>query len=154
MIYSLTGITIFVMDRKQFEKLKTIAIIALLCVFVIEKGFVYFQEKKEDNEIVFYSLPPAESSETLKETINEKIEEPEEETEDTRTVDEKSGKIDINKASSEELQELNGIGPALASRIIEYRKSYGDFVSIEEIMEVKGIGEKTFAKIKDHICVK
>ena len=65
----------------------------------------------------------------------------------------KSGKININTATSEELQSLKGIGPSTASSIIAYREEYGGFSSIEEIMNVKRIGEKTFAKIKDRISV-
>ena len=59
--------------------------------------------------------------------------------------------IDINRADSETLEKLPGIGPVLAGRIIEYRRSYGEFSDIEEIMEVSGIGEKIFAKIRDFI---
>ena len=65
----------------------------------------------------------------------------------------KNGKININTATSEELQSLKGIGPSTASSIIAYREEYGRFSSIEEIMNVKRIGEKTFAKIKDRISV-
>lgn len=65
----------------------------------------------------------------------------------------KSGKININTANSEELQSLKGIGPSTASSIIAYREEYGGFSSIEEIMNVKRIGEKTFVKIKDRISV-
>ena len=65
----------------------------------------------------------------------------------------KSEKININTANSEELQSLKGIGPSTASSIIAYREEYGGFSSIEEIMNVKRIGEKTFAKIKDRISV-
>ena len=65
----------------------------------------------------------------------------------------KSGKINITTANSEELQSLKGIGPSTASSIIAYREEYGGFSSIEEIMNVKRIGEKTFAKIKDRISV-
>ena len=61
--------------------------------------------------------------------------------------------IDINRADKDELDKLPGIGPALAERIIEYRIDYGDFSDIEEIMDVSGIGEKTFAKIRDFIYV-
>ena len=65
----------------------------------------------------------------------------------------KSEKININTASAEELQSLKGIGPSTAGSIIAYREEYGGFSSIEEIMNVKRIGEKTFAKIKDRISV-
>ena len=64
-----------------------------------------------------------------------------------------SAKININTASVEELQTLKGIGPATAKSIILYREEYGAFSAIEEIMNVKRIGEKTFAKIKERITV-
>lgn len=62
-----------------------------------------------------------------------------------------SGRINLNQASEEELQTLPGIGPARARAIIEYREQHGRFRQIEEIMEVSGIGEKTFEKIKERI---
>ena len=89
------------------------------------------------------------------------IQDAEDETENTTVKEQvkelvsekKSGKININTANSEELQSLKGIGPSTASSIIAYREEYGGFSSIEEIMNVKRIGEKTFAKIKDRISV-
>ena len=62
-------------------------------------------------------------------------------------------RININTASKEELMELSGIGEARAQAIIEYRESFGGFGYIEEIMNVSGIKEAAFEKIKDHICV-
>lgn len=62
-------------------------------------------------------------------------------------------KININTASQEELETLNGIGSVKAAAIIEYREQYGPFSSIEEIMNVPGIGPATFEKIKDSITV-
>ena len=66
---------------------------------------------------------------------------------------EESKVININTATKEELMSLNGIGESLANEIITYRKKNGIFSSIEEIMNVPGIGEKIFAKIKDFIRV-
>jgi len=63
-------------------------------------------------------------------------------------------KIDINTAPATELQKLPRIGEKVAQRIIDFRKQHGDFKKIEEIMKVKGIGERTFALIKDLIVVK
>lgn len=63
------------------------------------------------------------------------------------------GKININTATAEQLDALPGIGPAYASRIIDYRNSHGGFKSLEEIMEIKGIGSKTFEKLKNQITI-
>ena len=61
-------------------------------------------------------------------------------------------KISINSATQEELQTLSGIGTSIASRIIEYRKN-NTFQTLEQIKEVKGIGDGLFNKIKDDICL-
>ncbi len=65
----------------------------------------------------------------------------------------KSKLININLASVEELSTLPRIGVKIAQRIVEYRKKNGNFKKIQEIMRVKGIGEKLFEKIKNQITV-
>ena len=64
-----------------------------------------------------------------------------------------SSKISINKADALKLMELPGIGEAKASAIIEYRNNNGLFKSIEDIKNVKGIGNSIYEKIKDYITV-
>ena len=64
-----------------------------------------------------------------------------------------SGLININTADSAALQTLTGIGPSTAEKIMDYRQSSGSFRSIEQIKEVSGIGEKTYEKFKDKICI-
>ena len=64
-----------------------------------------------------------------------------------------SGLININTADSASLQTLTGIGPSTAEKILDYRQSSGPFRSIEQIKEVSGIGEKTYQKFKDKICI-
>ena len=59
----------------------------------------------------------------------------------------------INTADSQELQELNGVGPATAEKIIDYREENGRFASIDDLKDVSGIGDKSFEKIKDKIKV-
>jgi competence protein ComEA len=67
--------------------------------------------------------------------------------------DSNNGKININTATSEELQTLSGIGESKAQAIIDYRNTNGPFNSIEEIVNVSGISENLFAKIKENITV-
>ena len=64
------------------------------------------------------------------------------------------GRININSADVEQLTELPGIGPAYAQRIVEYRKEYGPFKTIEDLLNVRGIGDRTFEKVRDRITVK
>ena len=56
------------------------------------------------------------------------------------------GKININTASAEELVKLDGVGEAIAARIVEFREKNGPFENPEDLMKVKGIGEKIFEK--------
>lgn len=63
-------------------------------------------------------------------------------------------KININKASSEELQMLTGIGVSKAEAIIQYREESGYFISPEDLLNVSGIGEKSLEKIKEEITTK
>ncbi len=69
-------------------------------------------------------------------------------------VSKETEKVNINTADKTELMTLPGIGEVRASAIIEYRKSSGDFQTIEDIMNVKGIKTGIFSKINSLICVK
>jgi len=64
-----------------------------------------------------------------------------------------SALVNINTADSATLQTLNGIGPATAQKIIEYRTAHGTFATKEEIKRVSGIGEKKYAAIEARITV-
>ena len=61
--------------------------------------------------------------------------------------------IDINIADAETLSQLSGIGEAKAAAIVKHREDNGNFEKIEDIKNVKGIGDSIFEKIKDHIIV-
>jgi len=63
-------------------------------------------------------------------------------------------KININTANAEELCALKRVGMKYAARIVQYRKNIGEFQSPEEVMEVKGIGKKTYEANKDMIIVR
>ena len=69
-------------------------------------------------------------------------------------IDTSSSIVNINTATQTELEELPGIGPSLASRIVEHRNQNGKFKIIEDIKNVTGIGDSKFEKIKDLIKVK
>jgi competence protein ComEA len=64
-----------------------------------------------------------------------------------------AGPIDLNTATSEQLDELDGIGPGMAGAILEYRKEHGGFGSIEELGQVPGIGEKRLAALREKVRV-
>ena len=79
------------------------------------------------------------------------------EIQDASTVGTESGtdgdKININTASKELLMSLNGIGETKAESILSYREQNGPFDSLEDLMQVDGIGQGTFSKIKDKITI-
>jgi competence protein ComEA len=65
----------------------------------------------------------------------------------------KSGLININTAGADALMKLPRIGPKMAQRIIDFRKENGKFKKIEDLMKVKGIGEKTFKGFQDKVKI-
>lgn len=71
-----------------------------------------------------------------------------------KDTEKKTLRVNINTATSEELQRLPGIGEAMAIRIITYRKENGKFSKIEDLKEVSGIGEAKFNNIKSYIYIK
>lgn len=112
-----------------------------------DRESINLAQKVEDGEKIY--IPkigeiPAES--TSQKTTNTSTG-PDSETE------KKSGLVNINTASAEELQTLSGIGEATAQAIIKDREQNGRFKSKQDIMRVSGIGEKKYAKIESSICV-
>jgi len=61
--------------------------------------------------------------------------------------------VNINTATQEQLETLPGLGAKVAQRIIEYRQKNGNFKKVEDLMNVKGIGEKSFLKLKPMLTV-
>jgi len=71
----------------------------------------------------------------------------------TRPANRKNGPIMINRATVKDFESLDGIGPVLANRIINYRKSNGPFTAIEDLLKVPGIGQSKFAQFKEKLRV-
>ena len=70
-----------------------------------------------------------------------------------KTAPSPADKVNVNTAGLEELVSLPGIGRAYAQRIIEYRDKNGPFKRLEDLLNVRGIGEKTFERIKDRVTL-
>jgi comEA protein len=61
--------------------------------------------------------------------------------------------ININTANSEELQQVPGIGPVTADKILQMRKSYGAFKSVDDLLSIKGLGKKRLEKMRKYLTV-
>jgi competence protein ComEA len=61
--------------------------------------------------------------------------------------------VNLNTATAADLEKLPGVGPAMAQRIVEYRQKNGEFKKIEDLMNVKGVGERSFLRLKPLITV-
>jgi competence protein ComEA len=64
-----------------------------------------------------------------------------------------AAKVSLNSATVDQLAAVPGVGPKLAARIVEQRQKSGGFKSVEDILSVKGIGEKSFAKMQPHLTL-
>ena len=61
--------------------------------------------------------------------------------------------VNLNTATVKELQHVEGIGAITAARIVAYRNEHGQFKNVDDLLQVKGIGKKTLAKVKDELTV-
>lgn len=120
-----------------------------------EKEIIYIEYKCEcpdninDTCITENDIVNTNGTEDKKEEVKEQNKE--ETNEEQKKEEENDNLISINKATKEELMTLTGIGESKAEEIIKYREEHGDFKKLEDIMNVSGIGEKAYSKIKDYI---
>ena len=117
----------------KLKYIKTAVLASICIVFAAGSVYNYMKPVKDVPDIITFFDTKTEAASSVEEPFGQ------------------GQKIDINSAAAEELQRLPGIGPVKAQAIIDYRNAYGSFVSPEEIMEVRGIGEATYQKIKDLI---
>ena len=114
----------------DLEKREKFILLALLTILLIGIAFRFYQKRavyigvKSDN-FTYSAEDP--STETLK--------------------------ININESDAAGLMKLKGVGKVLAGRIIEYRQTFGNFRSVEELKKVKGLGQKLYEKIKDKVSI-
>ena len=64
-----------------------------------------------------------------------------------------SGLVSLNRAAAEELEEIPGVGPVLAQRIVHHRQANGPFLEVEDLLDVSGIGEGKLAELRRHVAV-
>ncbi|MBI4777762.1 ComEA family DNA-binding protein [Candidatus Desantisbacteria bacterium] len=120
-----------------FTRLQQVGIIVLSCTALLASGIMICQGMAEKRDVSVRFIP-----EEIRENAG------------TRTAkDRVLQRIDINTASARELMVLPRVGSCTAARIIEYRKRHGKFSSTKELLNVKGIGPKTLAKMQEEICV-
>ncbi|MCF0234304.1 MAG: helix-hairpin-helix domain-containing protein [Thermoguttaceae bacterium] len=150
----------------QFRTAAAVAFIALCCLAFVQRGFQVY--RAPSSKLGFTSSideQRAEAPEALARALDEIVIAKNAPVSDrsrrkpaANSVESSDVKtpitflVDINSAPKSELTNLPKIGPALAERIIEYRESVGGFATVDDLLEVKGIGEKTLERLRPY-CV-
>jgi comEA protein len=128
----------------------TLVVIILLGLGVL--GFNYYQKNnaaKEDASVATLKQQNDQLRQELAQGATKQIVSSSAQT----AVQNQGDKININTASVEDLDKIPDVGPARAKLIIDYRSQNGGFKTIEEMKNIKGIGDKTFEKMKDSITI-
>ena len=127
------------MNKKIENKQSIYNSIGILLIFgiMLGSGILLIKNDRANNVKPLEIIEP-----TTKQTVDTQVK--------GETV---SGKININTAGTTELDTLAGIGPATAQKIIDYRTQNGLFKTIEDLMDVSGIGEAKLGKIRDKISI-
>jgi comEA protein len=126
----------------NFTRQEQITILFLTCALIIG-GVVTLIKRHQPNfapELMLEEFTEPSERDTILET--------EKDQEITLTEHPLEEKVDINKATIEDLMRLPGIGPKTANAIVAHRKEHGKFQKLEDLTQVKGIGEKTLERLK------
>ena len=126
-------------------------LVILTCVFAAFLGGFHIGRKMNRSPVHIYQITPAANSQPQALEEAEDAVEEEEVTEETETG--VVFPLNINTATIPELDELPGIGPVLAQRIVDYRTTYGKYKAVEELLKVNGIGDAKLMEIMDLITV-
>ena len=126
-------------------------LVILTCVFAAFLGGFHIGRKMNRSPVHIYQITPAANSQPQALEEAEDADEKEEVTEETETG--VVFPLNINTATIPELDELPGIGPVLAQRIVDYRTTYGKYKAVEELLKVNGIGDAKLMEIMDLITV-
>lgn len=151
-------------DKKAFKILAGISIICCMCIIIFNTwiGPNMVPTYKEYREIFNLSsdvgdkIVKQNSDAEENEMLYNDLEEGEEDSDYDIEEDDDNDElvlVNINEADVDELMTLPNIGEVLAKRIIIYRQEYGPFESVEELLDIEGIGEKKLANIIDYICL-
>lgn len=104
-------------------------------------------------ELKFAEIPAPIAAASGGDSISQKGLEPESHESNNKKSKITTGRININQAGLGDLQKLPNIGPVMAKKIVDYRETAGKFHKIEDLMKVKGIGNKKFNKLREHVYV-
>ncbi len=138
--------------RFQIEKYRWFILAGLILIIIGGAGIIWWDKihrtniGRESQEIT--SL--REQNETLRQQLSEGSSK---NIAGTQISEDETDKININIADATELDKLPNIGPARAADIIDYREAHGGFDSIEELKNIKGIGDKTFEELQDLVTI-
>jgi comEA protein len=121
----------------QRQKLYNHFGVLLIVGIMVGTGFLLIKNSDEQKEPIKITEPKKDEQASVTEVKGEQV----------------SAKININTATISDLDKLDGIGPATAQKIIDYRIQNGLFKKVEDIMNVSGIGEGKFVNIKDDISI-